>query len=152
MIQSVREIAKGRWRGLLPELGVASTYLNKRHGPCPICGGTTDIDLLGHAYCHSCRQEWTLAGEPIVEDDGGIWRQPIGTAIEPSPEIDSRPRTCEQPIRSISVESQLDVRPNYTPDPVTENIDLESQAKGIRFKRLPGRFQSLFRSITGIAK
>ena len=120
--------------------------------PCPICGGTTDIDLLGRAYCHSCRQEWTLAGEPIVEGDGGIWRQPIGTGIESLPEINSRPRTCEQPIRSISVEFPLDVSPNYTPDPVTENLDLESHAKGIRFKRLAGRFQSLFSFITGIAK
>lgn len=120
--------------------------------PCPICRGTTDIDLLGHAYCHSCRQEWTLAGTPIVEDNGAIWRQPIGMGIGSSPEIESSPDTREQPVLSIPIEFQLGVHPNYTRDPVTENLDLASHAKGIRLKELAGRFQSLSRLISGIAR
>jgi len=36
---SVREIAKGRWKEILPALGVNAQYLTNRHGPCPICGG-----------------------------------------------------------------------------------------------------------------
>ena len=38
--------------------------------PCPICGGTTDIDLYNRVICHSCQQKWTLAGEAIIEENG----------------------------------------------------------------------------------
>jgi len=34
--------------------------------PCPICGGTTDIDLWCHIVCCSCNQKWKITGEPIV--------------------------------------------------------------------------------------
>ena len=120
--------------------------------PCPICRGTTDIDLLGHAYCHSCRQEWTLAGKPIVEDNGATWRRPIGIGIGSSPEIESRLDTAEQPVLSTPIEFPLGVHPNYAREPVTENLDLASHAKGIRLKELAGRFQSLSRLISGIAR
>jgi len=36
---SVREIAKGRWKEILPALGVDAKHLTNKHGPCPICGG-----------------------------------------------------------------------------------------------------------------
>jgi putative DNA primase/helicase len=36
---SVRDIAKGRWKEILPALGVDAQYLTNKHGPCPICGG-----------------------------------------------------------------------------------------------------------------
>ena len=35
----VRDLAKGRWKEILPSLGVDSRYLVNKHGPCPICGG-----------------------------------------------------------------------------------------------------------------
>ena len=34
-----REIARGHWLKLLPQLGVGSEYLKNKHGPCPICHG-----------------------------------------------------------------------------------------------------------------
>ena len=37
--------------------------------PCPVCGGTTDIDLYSRVVCHSCEQKWTLAGEAIIEEN-----------------------------------------------------------------------------------
>jgi putative DNA primase/helicase len=36
---SVRDIAKGRWKDILPALGIDPKFLQNRHGPCPICGG-----------------------------------------------------------------------------------------------------------------
>jgi putative DNA primase/helicase len=30
---------RGRWHGVLPELGVPSAFLSGKHQPCPICGG-----------------------------------------------------------------------------------------------------------------
>lgn len=34
------EEAVGRWPGILQSLGIAPAFLGKKHGPCPICGGT----------------------------------------------------------------------------------------------------------------
>lgn len=31
--------ASGRWHSILSELGIASSYLTNKHGPCPMCGG-----------------------------------------------------------------------------------------------------------------
>jgi putative DNA primase/helicase len=33
------DAAKGKWRGILLELGVPSSFLNGKHGPCPLCDG-----------------------------------------------------------------------------------------------------------------
>lgn len=57
--------------------------------PCPVCGGTVDIDLRGHVYCHSCQQEWTLVGKPIAEDDGAIKPQTIEVGITSSLSIEN---------------------------------------------------------------
>jgi hypothetical protein len=34
--------------------------------PCPICGGTTDMDIGNHIVCQSCKQEWTITGKPLL--------------------------------------------------------------------------------------
>lgn len=36
----VRHIAHGRWRDVLPALGIPEHHLTGRHCPCPVCGGT----------------------------------------------------------------------------------------------------------------
>lgn len=33
------ERTKGRWHLILPALGIPSSFLTGRHGPCPVCGG-----------------------------------------------------------------------------------------------------------------
>ena len=53
------DIARGKWRELLPRLGVDSDYLVNKHGPCPICGGKDrfrfdDKDGRGRYICNSC--------------------------------------------------------------------------------------------------
>lgn len=35
----LRDLARGRWKELLPQLGVDARYLRNIHGPCPVCGG-----------------------------------------------------------------------------------------------------------------
>ena len=52
--------ARGRWRSILPALGIDSKFLVNRHGPCPICGGTDrfrfdDKDGDGTWFCNQCR-------------------------------------------------------------------------------------------------
>lgn len=42
MALPLSERAAGRWTGILPQLGVAPSYLSGKHGPCPICRGGKD--------------------------------------------------------------------------------------------------------------
>lgn len=58
---SIGERCRGRWREILPALGVDSKFLINRHGPCPICGGKDrfrfdDKDGRGTYYCSQCPQ------------------------------------------------------------------------------------------------
>lgn len=40
--QPLSQRAEGRWRGILPALGVDARYLDGKHHPCPICGEGKD--------------------------------------------------------------------------------------------------------------
>lgn len=40
MRPSTKEAARGKWRGILLQLGVSDKNLSGKHGPCPMCGGT----------------------------------------------------------------------------------------------------------------
>jgi putative DNA primase/helicase len=51
--------ARGRWREILPILGIETRFLVNRHGPCPLCGGKDrfrfdDKDGSGSYYCNRC--------------------------------------------------------------------------------------------------
>lgn len=58
-MSSTIERARGRWREILPQLGVEERFLTGKQGPCPICGGKTryrftDKDGDGWGYCNQC--------------------------------------------------------------------------------------------------
>lgn len=51
--------ARGKWRGILLTLGVPSSALKNRHGPCPLCGGNDrfrfdDKEGSGSWICNVC--------------------------------------------------------------------------------------------------
>jgi putative DNA primase/helicase len=53
------ERARGRWREILPQLGVDILFLSNVQGPCPMCGGKTrfrfdDKNGDGTYYCNKC--------------------------------------------------------------------------------------------------
>lgn len=55
----VIESARGRWREVLPQIGVAPKFLTGKHGPCPLCGGKDryrfdDKDGAGTYFCSQC--------------------------------------------------------------------------------------------------
>lgn len=55
----VRELATGRWHGILVALGVDSSCLTGKHTACPVCGGRDrfrfdDRDSRGTFYCSKC--------------------------------------------------------------------------------------------------
>lgn len=54
-----KELCRGRWRWLLPVMGVEARLLTGKHGPCPICGGKDrfrwdDKDGTGSYFCSGC--------------------------------------------------------------------------------------------------
>ena len=51
--------ARGRWREILAQLGLADSFLRNKHGPCPLCGGRDryrfdDRDGSGSYFCNQC--------------------------------------------------------------------------------------------------
>jgi putative DNA primase/helicase len=57
--EPLTERARGRWYGILTELGVSPKLLENRHGPCPLCGGVDrfrfdDRDGRGTWICSRC--------------------------------------------------------------------------------------------------
>lgn len=59
MRANVRDVAAGRWPGILHALGVPEAALTGRHGSCPMCGGTDrfrfdDKDGRGTWFCSHC--------------------------------------------------------------------------------------------------
>jgi putative DNA primase/helicase len=64
MIQlSTKERARGRWRDILPALGIEEKFLSGHNCPCPICGGTDRFRFLdrrgrdgdGMWVCNQCQ-------------------------------------------------------------------------------------------------
>jgi len=59
VVVSTVERATGRWREILPHLGIETCFLHNKHGPCPLCGGKDrfrfdDRDGYGSYYCNQC--------------------------------------------------------------------------------------------------
>jgi putative DNA primase/helicase len=58
-MQKISETARGRWHGILPQLGISPKLLQNRHGPCPMCGGKDrfrfdDREGKGTWICNRC--------------------------------------------------------------------------------------------------
>ncbi|MFA6267114.1 MAG: toprim domain-containing protein [Pseudolabrys sp.] len=59
MRPKTKDIARGRWRGILTSLGVPAALLDGKHHPCPRCGGKdrfrfTDYQRSGGFVCNQC--------------------------------------------------------------------------------------------------
>ena len=59
MRQKTKEDARGRWRSILPALGLPTALLDGKHHPCPRCGGKdrfrfTDYQGSGGFICNQC--------------------------------------------------------------------------------------------------
>lgn len=59
MTHRTADAARGKWRGILVELGVDAKFLVRKHGPCPACGGKDrfrwdDKDGSGSYFCNQC--------------------------------------------------------------------------------------------------
>jgi putative DNA primase/helicase len=95
------ERARGRWREILPALGIGRQYLVNKHGPCPLCGGRDryrfdDRDGTGSYFCNQCG-----AGVGLIL----IRRKNGWNHAEACQEVDKiigtdRPRPTPQPLKA----------------------------------------------------
>src|SRR6516165_9202823 len=65
MITDTVNRARGRWREILPLLGVDTRFLTNKQGPCPMCGGRTrfrfdDKNGDGTYYCNQCGADFGI--------------------------------------------------------------------------------------------
>lgn len=59
MLQPVRDLALGRWPGILATFGLTDKQLSGKHAPCPVCGGQDrfrfdDKEGRGTFFCSRC--------------------------------------------------------------------------------------------------
>ena len=57
--ERIGDLCVGRWESILTSLGVATDFLSKKHGPCPICAGRDryrfdNKDARGSWFCSKC--------------------------------------------------------------------------------------------------
>ena len=57
--EKTTERARGKWDGILKRLGIAESFLDGKHGPCPMCDGKdrfhfNDLGGRGTFYCNKC--------------------------------------------------------------------------------------------------
>jgi putative DNA primase/helicase len=115
---STVERARGRWREILPHLGIDLRYLRNVHGPCPLCGGRDrfrfdDRDGSGSYYCNQCGPG---PGMHLVQKKNG-WEGDFATAcraideiigFDPSPCRPQAPRVDDQAKRLRTIKACLD--------------------------------------------
>lgn len=92
------ERARGRWREILPALGIGVQFLRNKGGPCPMCGGKDRFrwdnkNEEGTWYCNQCGagNGWTLVrrfnkwDSPTTKDEieriVGHEHQPVGPVV-----------------------------------------------------------------------
>lgn len=68
------EMAKGRWRDILPRFGFTSKQLNGRNQPCPMCGGKDRFRWTNHNDdgCYYCNQCGAGNGVTLIAKTMGI--------------------------------------------------------------------------------
>ena len=138
-----RQKAQGRWREILPALGIPTTFVNGKHQGCPMCGGKDrarfdDKDGNGSFICGQCGAG---SGFHLLQKFHG-W-----TFRQAADEIDKiignlpppKPKREQQPIHWVDI-AQLwrKCRQVVTADPVgtylrARGVDVVVWPKALRF-------------------
>jgi putative DNA primase/helicase len=81
MRPSTKERARGRWRQILPALGIDDGFLTGRNCPCPICGGTDRFRFIdrqpgdGLWICNQCQPRPRPAIDLVIAYTGKPFRE-----------------------------------------------------------------------------
>ena len=143
--EKTTQAAKGKWRGILIELGIPETFLVDRHGPCPMCAGTDRFrwdnkDGRGTFFCSQCDPGDGMAlacaflGKPFAEVAARI----DGILGNVKPDAPARNARTEDETRSALKAVYLDSKPVQPGDPADRylakrNLDELVYPKVLRF-------------------
>jgi putative DNA primase/helicase len=149
MSASTMDRARGRWREILPALGIPKDALNGKHQACPACGGTdrfrfTDFQGDGGYCCNGCGngsginllmayQGWSFS-EAAREIDKIIGREPEKDRIV-DPKIEERRRELQRVWSSGRPVTAFDPAGRYLNWRLRKELELpqESFPKALRF-------------------
>lgn len=102
------DAAKGKWKGILLELGVPASALSGRHGPCPMCGGTDRFRFDnkggdGTYYCNQCGPGggMQLAMNYLGEDFAKVAARVDAIIGNLKPDAPSRPAISDEERRDM---------------------------------------------------
>jgi putative DNA primase/helicase len=90
MLLSTKERARGRWREILPVIGIADDFLTGRNCPCPMCGGTDQFrfidrhgeDADGMWLCNQCQPRPRPAIDLVIAYTGKPFPEAARTVDE----------------------------------------------------------------------
>jgi putative DNA primase/helicase len=107
MLLSTKERARGRWRQILPAIGIAENFLTGRNCPCPMCGGTDRFRFIdrrgqdgdGMWLCNQCQPKARPAIDLVIAYTG-----------KPFPEA---ARTIDDILGDKPVLAQTTIRPPH---------------------------------------
>lgn len=126
----LKDRAQGRWRGILPLLGIAESFLNGKHGPCPLCRGGRDrfrFDDKEGRGTWICSQCGAGDGIELVKRHIGMDFKAAADRIEevvgPIPKEVAKPAQTPRQKRDAMNRTWLDGLPIAAGDPVHLHLE-----------------------------
>jgi putative DNA primase/helicase len=114
MRRKTADAARGKWRGILLELGIEESFLNGKHGPCPMCGGSDRFRWdnqhgNGGYICGQCGAgsgfsllmgvngwDFKTAAQRVDEIVGNVDAEPIKRPVDPRTRADMLNRLWQE--------------------------------------------------------
>lgn len=142
-MSDVHEQARGRWRSILPNLGVPAAFMSGKQQACPLCGGKTrarfdDKDGRGTWICNQCGAGngfdllMKLNGWDFKTTADRVRHEAAGAPIR-----QTRPAASEKDMRQWRNEAWLGAVPVQAGDPVglylSRRIGLSSFPRCLRY-------------------
>jgi phage/plasmid primase-like uncharacterized protein len=72
---STKERAHGRWREILPALGIDGRFLTGKNCPCPMCGGRDRFRLIDSRTKTACRSVTLRCSRRLLIRMASTWRR-----------------------------------------------------------------------------
>jgi putative DNA primase/helicase len=138
-MMSTKARAHGRWRQILPALGIADRFLTGRNCPCPMCGGTDRFRFIdrqpgdGMWLCNACQPRPRPAIDLAIAFTGKPFREAA--------------RTIDDILGDRPVLAQTSMRPPHDEDGKTVQFK-KAWRRGVRIR--PGDVADLYLRRRGV--